>query len=1441
MRDLAKSSVSFFDKCYPALVCRNFVSVVMGLSAFALPFRLVAAFPEQCKLNWVSQFTGTMQPSWEFGSAGSHTASWRRCKVVPVVDKCIGELSLRSCFVANSDDQMFSNPKYDGTRSCAGIYYIGSFTGCEKLTSFKIESGCAFGGSGNAPYYFDPDFAAKYLLEFMQAGSMPLKIDSMEIGAFKSCTSLVLFSRDESLANYNLPADAFRDCVSLRSCNHNANSIGESAFEGCTSLREHFTGNKVTNIAFRAFANCTVLERIRVGSNVASIEKDAFVNTPSLVEVEFLGPPPRGIEESLILANNPKVSFPESYAEEWRSVLIKPIVFEVEPEQGKVVAGGVYAVDVRLADPEDGFTVRYALAAEGPFVDLLAVSDGEIASEIWCEVSAEDYYPVTNRVAVREIATSAFAGRKDITAVTVPDSVKKIGNLAFANCVGLTTVVLPQGLELIDQGVFAGCSALRSVSIPESVTLIGIGAFSGCESLESLTLPSGLVTIDQGAFSSCSHLGSIVIPSNVATIGGYAFSDCVGLKTLTILAPYVRIGEFAFVGCTSLSLATMPESVEDVGARAFWDCTALADASGFIVINTVLYGYCGQAKNLVIPDSISRVGNYALVWNEDIVSVVVPATVRAVGENAFYGCRELSSVTLMEGLTAIGAHAFEFCEKLTSLTVPSSVTSIGEHACYYLSGLKSLTVFGGLTSVGSEAFCFCGGFEPRSSVPNLGIVAQDGERIKQLLDDAGLDTSNAVISAPCVITFNANGGTPESVRRVMAVGAEYGPMPFVTREKCIFDGWFTQIEGGEKIGSTSVAAGDATLYAHWVPMDGEFVGDVSGIRYSFHSSDGKVSVAGCGELASGELQLPTSYAGLPITGIADGAFFGRADIVKIVLPDTFETVGHHAFACCSNLVSVKMGDAISSVGRYAFAGCPRVVEFTMPSKVTVAGLPKDASLNQIASVSASAHPVWTEDIWDGLVAIDYTVLGASVSGFASVAVRITATDGETVYPVTTVSGDLSASVGPHSVEWDVAADFGKTRPQGLTVKVELVPKDGSDEVIPPLVGEYESDLSLESFRTTFGSRTSEPFAFDLDKAVPLRYSLASDGSAVITQGAYTSDGRILIPDLIDGHPISGVREGAFPPVDGGARFVLPVSTTAFDTSTTAKWSGLKDVTSVIVFPQGVTLFQVAAFRQFQNLTKVVFEGGPENLSDSLLAYLKTSGLEVVYRDEFASAWQSALSRYVVPYVVVLSAGPRSEDPTVMDVAYSIGGTVKPTKARVLAFKDNERSFAKVVRPVTFVGGTEAEIGDDMSPDAVHRFSWKVADDWQINLAKVRMEVLILPDDLLPLKFFTIPANGGNPAMTVSRNALTEQRVRDALLWLYADGDADLTLEDGVLKHGDTVLASGLELNGKEAVEFIFSKMGCRIMTEEELSYVNEVSRLGLRPEGVRQYAVKVGE
>ncbi|MBR1416564.1 MAG: InlB B-repeat-containing protein [Bacilli bacterium] len=67
------------------------------------------------------------------------------------------------------------------------------------------------------------------------------------------------------------------------------------------------------------------------------------------------------------------------------------------------------------------------------------------------------------------------------------------------------------------------------------------------------------------------------------------------------------------------------------------------------------------------------------------------------------------------------------------------------------------------------------------------------------------------------ITFNANGGglTTEGIN--VTYDEKYGELPTPTREGYTFDGWYTQLEDGEKITSESTVkvTDNSTLYAHW--------------------------------------------------------------------------------------------------------------------------------------------------------------------------------------------------------------------------------------------------------------------------------------------------------------------------------------------------------------------------------------------------------------------------------------------------------------------------------------------------------------------------------------------------------------------------------------------------------------------------------------------------
>ena len=224
-----------------------------------------------------------------------------------------------------------------------------------------------------------------------------------------------------------------------------------------------------------------------------------------------------------------------------------------------------------------------------------------------------------------------------------------------------------------------------------------------------------------------------------------------------------------------------------------------------------------------------------------------------------------------------------------------------------------------------------------------------------------------------------------------------------------------------------------------------------------------------------------------------------------------------------------------------------------------------------------------------------------------------------------------------------------------------------------------------------------------------------------------------------------------------------------------------------------------------------------------------------------SLWEIELPTTENSEVQIILSAIRENDPTVMDVVYKVTSSKLTVKIRALAFEDGERSFAKVVRHETFVDGTAPANWDAVEANVEHTLSWKVSSDWATRLAKVKFEILASEGDLLPLELRTIPASDQYGKMKISWNVITEAQVFDALLWLYADKTAGLTLAGGVLRNGSTQLASGAGLSNPNAISYIYLKMGYQLLTGAPLSYANSETRLGLSPSGVRQYAYKIVE
>lgn len=70
------------------------------------------------------------------------------------------------------------------------------------------------------------------------------------------------------------------------------------------------------------------------------------------------------------------------------------------------------------------------------------------------------------------------------------------------------------------------------------------------------------------------------------------------------------------------------------------------------------------------------------------------------------------------------------------------------------------------------------------------------------------------------VTFDPQSGVfanSDEATRTVPVGEALGELPVVTRTSYVFDGWFTQAQGGEEVTAETVAsaAGAVTYYAHW--------------------------------------------------------------------------------------------------------------------------------------------------------------------------------------------------------------------------------------------------------------------------------------------------------------------------------------------------------------------------------------------------------------------------------------------------------------------------------------------------------------------------------------------------------------------------------------------------------------------------------------------------
>jgi len=154
-------------------------------------------------------------------------------------------------------------------------------------------------------------------------------------------------------------------------------------------------------------------------------------------------------------------------------------------------------------------------------------------------------------------------------------------------------------------------------------------------------------------------------------------------------------------------------------------------AENFIIRGTTLVRYRGNARNVTIPEGITRIGINAFNRNKNVTNITIPESVTSIGESAFAyctnltninipagvksfnetfkGCSSLTNITFSEGsqLQTIGEESFEYCTSLTSISIPNRVTRISERAFSECTNLTSIIIPARVTHIEENAFKGC--------------------------------------------------------------------------------------------------------------------------------------------------------------------------------------------------------------------------------------------------------------------------------------------------------------------------------------------------------------------------------------------------------------------------------------------------------------------------------------------------------------------------------------------------------------------------------------------------------------------------------------------------------------------------------------------------------------------------------------------------------------
>lgn len=515
---------------------------------------------------------------------------------------------------------------------------------------------------------------------------------------------------------------------------------------------------------------------------------------------------------------------------------------------------------------------------------------GVTLTGVYKDLNYPSYFEVPSKVLGRPIVgidDSAFYGLDRLETIVLPSSVTTIGDNAFGNCPNLKRVIVRGEIESVGTDIFEGSnnwegfetdnefimfekflykckdiipnnSILKSeanrnqnesgdynyVYIPNDIKGLCSGSFKDQSGLVGVEIPSQYTVVEKDSFSGCVNLKSVIL-NNVTEIGNNAFSGCTSLENID-LAKVELIGQSAFNG-TNLTTVTLSNKVNNIGASTFANCSNLSE--------------------LIIPDSVTRIDNYAFENDVSLTHINLSNNVEFLGVGVFKNTR-IAEFTFPSKITTIQSELFMNDEALRNVNLPSVEERVDEEGNSSFSGIRTIGNYAFYNTSSLTSITF-----PKS--------ANEVETIVEIRESAFEGSGLTSITIPSTIT-RLDRATFKNCVDLEVV--DFGDNPTIT-----------------------------TINAEC------FMGDVKLQEMIFPdtiSSMQNAVLSGCTNLIKVSLPHNNGYK-----TINNSFFEGCENLESVIIPNNVVALRDRVFMGCSNLKQVQMLGRYSTIGRDVFSGC----------------------------------------------------------------------------------------------------------------------------------------------------------------------------------------------------------------------------------------------------------------------------------------------------------------------------------------------------------------------------------------------------------------------------------------------------------------------------------------------------------------------------------------